>query len=93
MEGKKKHHFPLALYALSHHPSLAFLACLARLRLQNSPFFFFKSVKKSVKRGVRVLRERSVRVSHARRLFPVSLSVFSLVPDLLFDCSRVVEFT
>ena len=30
-------------------------------------FFFSKSVKKSVKRGVRVLRARSARVSHARR--------------------------
>ena len=27
-----------------------------------------------------------------KRLFPVSLSVFSLVPDLLFDCSRVLKF-
>ena len=26
------------------------------------------------------------------RLSPVSLSVFSLVPDLLFDCSRVLEY-
>ena len=69
-------------------------------RLQNSRFFFSKSVKKSVKRGVRVLRARSARASHARRacearekkrLSPVSLSVFSLVPDLLFDCSRVLE--
>ena len=30
-------------------------------------FFFSKSVKKSVKRGVRVLRARSSRASHARR--------------------------
>ena len=45
-------------------------------------FFFSKSVKKSVKRAVRVLR-----VSRQ-----VSLSVFSLVPDLLFDCSRVHEY-
>ena len=45
-------------------------------RLQNSRFFFSTSVKKSVKRGVS----------------PVSLSVFSLVPDLLFDCSRVLEY-
>ena len=62
----EKHHFPLALYTRSHHPSLALLACLARLRLQNSRVFFSKSVKKSVKRGVRVLRERSVRASDAR---------------------------
>ena len=35
-------------------------------RLQNSRFFFSKSVKKSVKRAVRVLRARSARASHAR---------------------------
>ena len=40
-------------------------------RPQNSRVFFSKSVKKSVKRGVRVY--------------------FSLVPVLLFDCSRVLE--
>ena len=51
-------------------------------RLQNSRFFFSKSVNKSVKRAVRVLRARSLRAS-----------VFSLVPDLLFDCSRVLEYT
>ena len=39
-------------------------------------FFFLKSVKKSLKRGVRVAR-----ASHAG-LSPVSLSVFRLVPDL-----------
>ena len=27
-----------------------------------------------------------------KSLSPVSLSVFSLVPDLLFDCSRVLEY-
>ena len=56
--------------------------------------FFSKSVKKSVKRGVRVLRARSMQALHARRaceardkkrLSPVLLSVFSLVPDLLLD--------
>ena len=64
-------------------------------------FFFSKSVKKSVKLGARVLRARSARVSHALRacearekktLSPVSLSVFSLAPDLLFDCSRVLQY-
>ena len=40
-------------------------------RPQNSRVFFSKSVKKSVKRGVRVY--------------------FSLVPVLLYDCSRVLE--
>ena len=160
------------------------------LRLQNGRFFFPKSVKKSVKRGVRVLRARSARACEAReknrlsvlhtmssfwpgglkmssscqkncsqlhplcefdtlgdwfrgriarvivctwlriltlypvnskanfsvvsvwnilnivkcrlhsvkwvevavRHSPVSLSVFSLVPDLLFDCSRLLEY-
>ena len=62
--------------------------------------FFSKSVKKSVKRGVRVLRAQSARALHAlrvrhekkKRLFPVSLSIFSLVPDLLFDCSRLLKY-
>ena len=34
----------------------------------------------------RVRREKKTRLS------PVSLSVFSLVRDLLFDCSRVLEY-
>ena len=42
--------------------------------------FFSKSVKKSVKRGVRVLRARSARASHAHGR------------DLLFDFSRVLEY-
>ena len=36
-------------------------------KLQNSRFFFSKSVKKSVKRGVRVLRAWSARALYARR--------------------------
>ena len=56
---------------------------LDRIRLQNSRVFFLK---------------RSLRISHARRapdshgLSPVSLSLLSLAPDLLFDCLRVVEY-
>ena len=62
-------------------------------RLQNSRVFFAKSVKKSVKRAVRVLRTRSAQASHSRNVSPqVSLSVFNLVPDLLFDFSRVLEY-
>ena len=49
---------------------------------KTADFFFSKSVKKSVKRAVSVLRVSP----------QVSLSVFSLVPDLLFDCSRVHEY-
>ena len=64
------------------------MCVLIYYRLQNS-HFFSKSVKKSVKRGVRVLRARRARASHTP---PVSLSVFSLVPNLLFDCSRVLEY-
>ena len=37
-------------------------------RLQNSRFFFSKSVKKTVKRGVRVLCARSAQASHAPRV-------------------------
>ena len=36
-------------------------------RLQNCQVFFSESVKKSVKRGVRVLRARSAQASHAQR--------------------------
>ena len=43
-------------------------------------------------RGARVLRARSAQASHARLQSPVSLSVFSLVPELLFDCLRVLEY-
>ena len=62
-------------------------------------------MKKSIKRCVRVLRARSAGASHARRAcearekkpiflasLPVSVSVFSLVPDLFFDCSRLLEY-
>ena len=54
----------------------------------------FSQVKKSVKLGVRVLRALvgRVRREKKKRLSPVSLSVFSLVPDLLFDCSRLLEY-
>ena len=54
----------------------------------------FSQVKKSVKLGVRVLRAPvgRVRREKKKRLSPVSLSVFSLVPDLLFDCSRLLEY-
>ena len=34
----------------------------------------------------------SKEIGKAWRLSPVSLSVFSLIPDLLFDCSRVLEY-
>ena len=68
-------------------------------RLQKRRVFFSKSVKKQAKCGVRVLRARRLtrpekknRLSvfhiffpYFQRLSPVSLSVFSLVPDLLFD--------
>ena len=50
--------------------------------------FSSKSIKKSVKRAVRVLLANLRRPCEARekkRLSPVSLSVVSLVPDLLFD--------
>ena len=68
--------------------------------------FSSKSVKKSVKCGVRILSARSARAHtpvrrvrrekktdcpYFQRLSPVQLYVFSLVPDLLIDCSRFLE--
>ena len=44
-------------------------------RLQNSRFFSSNSVKKSVKRRVRVLRARSARASHAHRASLPSLAL------------------
>ena len=62
-------------------------------------FFLKISKKKKVKRGLRVLRARSARracEAREKRIFsfspPVSLTVYSLVPDLLFDCSRVLKY-
>ena len=52
------------------------IAVLPQLELPKQSVFFSKSGKKSVKRGVRVVRARSSRASPARRDF--ILSVFSL---------------
>ena len=51
-------------YSSFYKTTIQYYFCL---RLQNSRFFFSKSVKKSVKRGVKGLRARSARASHARR--------------------------
>ena len=37
-------------------------------------------------------KRASSRREQKNRLYPVLLSVFSLVADLLFDCSRVLEY-
>ena len=39
-------------------------------------------------------RERACETREKKKkgLSPVSLSVFTLVPDLLFDCSKVLEY-
>ena len=58
-------------------------------RLQNSRFFFLKIIEE-----IGVWRESYAREVHelCGRLSPVSRSVFSLVPDLLFDSSLVLEY-
>ena len=56
------------------------LICVSgNLDCKTVSFFFSKSVKKSVKRGVRVLRARSSRASHAHifSVSPQSRSLFS----------------
>ena len=73
--------------------------------LQNSRFFFFfflkisqeigKAYCKRLKRAKRASLTRPTGLLGERKklaLAPVSLFVFSLVPDLLFDCSRVLEY-
>ena len=72
-----------------------FRFCNHRTRLQNSRFFFLKISKEIGKAWrkslTRAKRARSLR-RREKRLSPVSLSVFSLVLDLLFDCSRLLEY-
>ena len=62
-------------------------------RLQNSRFFFLK-ISKEIGKAWRKSLEREARDRKARekRLSPVSLSVFNLVPDLSFDCLRVLQY-
>ena len=62
-------------------------------RLPNSRFFFLK-ISKEIGKAWRKSLEREARERKARekRLSPLSLSVFNLVPDLSFDCSRVLEY-
>ena len=52
---------------------------------------FFLKISKEIGKVWRKSLTRANRAS-LTRLSPVSLSVFSLVPDLLFDCSRVLEY-
>ena len=60
------------------------------VRLQNSRFFFLKISKEIGKAWRKSLTRASL--TRRERLSPVSLSVFSLIPDLLFDYSRVLEY-
>ena len=60
---------------------------------------FFLEISKEIGKAWRKSLTRAKRASHGRvrlekknRLSPVSLSVFSLIPDLLFDCSRILEY-
>ena len=43
-------------------------------------------------RGVRVLRARCARALHVGRATESLALCFALVPDLLLDCSRVLEY-
>ena len=60
-------------------------------RLQNSRFFFLK-ISKEIDKAWRKSRTREARKPHTPVASLPSLAlVFSLVPDLLFDSSRVLE--
>jgi len=54
--------------------------------------FFLKIGKAWRKSPTRAKHASLAEAREKDRLSPVSLSVFSLVPDLLFDCSRVPEY-
>ena len=62
---------------------------IAWCRLQNSRFFL--KISKEIGKAWRKSLTRAS-LTRRERLSPVSLSVFSLIPDLLFDCSRVLEY-
>ena len=70
--------------------SITFLQSTVCARLQNSRVFFLKISKEIGKAWRKSLTRASL--TRQERLSPVSLSVFSLIPDLLFDCSRVLEY-
>ena len=57
-------------------------------RLQNSRFFPIKIGLAQAKKESHTREARDPRTPG----LPVSLSVFSLAPELLFDCSRVLEY-
>ena len=52
---------------------------------------FFLKISKEIGKAWRKSLTRAS-LTRRERLSPVSLSVFSLIPDLLFDCSRVLEY-
>ena len=70
---------------------------VARKRSEEMQSVFFSenrfSVAKRFTRKARHFRPQSLlrMKKHELHLSPVSLSVFSLAPDLLFDCSRVLD--
>ena len=72
------------------------LVILVYPRLQNSRFFL--KISKEIAKAWRKSLTRAKRASRAcearekKHLSPVSLSVFSLVPDFLFDCYRLLEY-
>ena len=51
---------------------------------------FFLKISKEIGKPWRKSLKRAKRASLTPS--PISLSVFSLVPDLLFDCSRVLKY-
>ena len=80
--------------------SFAFVRLVVLPAIDCKTVGFFSS--KSFQPSFRVPQARSAGASHTRktcearekkRLSPVSLSVFALAPDLLFDCSQVFEYT
>ena len=90
-----------ALFPLSSLPSPTFSPLLRPLLGYYSYWgaidcktvgFLLKLSKEIGKAWLKSLTRASRKAREKKRLSPVSLSVFSLVPHLSFDCSRVLEY-
>ena len=77
------------LLSLDHLYSPDYFAGLCWTRLQNSRFFFSKSVKKSVKRGA---KSASLSLPQSRSLFSASFQTFCLTARACLNTQKYGQF-